>query len=133
MTVPFECGNWSVDDTQVLRSAAGNRRLSSAHAALLRLFVARVNDVVSMSQLLTVAADSNSLAVQVSRLRKILEEAASKSQIINVPGRGYMLRCEDEIAVRPVFTAAQWNAIKSAVAIAEKYSPGIAARARLPG
>ena len=62
----------------------------------------------------------------------LLAQVGADCRIAKSYGRGYMLTSDSEYAVRPSFSVAQWEAIQTAVAIADRYQPGIAARARLP-
>lgn len=132
MSTPFACGNWSVDDVQVLRGPGGNRKLGPALTVMLRLLVEHANNVTPTAMLAPAARNDGSLKVGMCRIRKMLSDVGADCRIAKSYGRGYMLTSDSEYAVRPSFSVAQWEAIQTAVAIADRYQPGIAARARLP-
>ena len=132
MSTPFACGNWSVDDVQVLRGPGGNRKLGPALTVMLRIMALHVNTVTPTAELQSAAENDGSLKVGICRIRKVLAQVGADCRIAKSYGRGYMLASDSEYAVRPSFSVAQWEAIQTAVAIADRYQPGIAARARLP-
>jgi len=132
MSVPFGCGNWSVDEFGVLRGPLRNIRLASSKSALLGMLARNPNAVVPFDVLARVSKNDNALKVVVHRLRTDLAEAGADCTIRTSYAEGYLLRCESTVMVRPSFTERQWEAIRQAVAVAERYVPGIAERAGLP-
>jgi DNA-binding winged helix-turn-helix (wHTH) protein len=131
MTVPFKCGNWIVDETNVLRGPLRNVRLAPAKTSLLKMLTKRINTVVSKDQLMNVTKNDDSLKVVICRLRTDLRTVGADSEICVSPGEGYLIRSESEVAIRPSFTAEQWKTLRYAVEVAERHEPGIAARVGL--
>lgn len=93
----FKIGKYDFDFTsQVINSDAGQQKLSTKEAALLRLLCLHKNEVLTREEaLLNIWNDDNyfngrSMDVFLSKIRKYLKDDP-RVEIINVHGRGYKL------------------------------------------
>ncbi len=93
----FDIGNYKFDYTaQMISNGAGQQKVSTKEAELLRLLCLKKNEVLTREEaLISIWHDDNyfngrSMDVFLSKLRKYLKEDP-KVEIINVHGKGYKL------------------------------------------
>jgi len=100
----YQIGRWVFDpDYEELRAAQGDESvvLTSVEANLLRVLLEKPGEVMSrdeLAEMLGVSAGERTIDVQVTRLRKKIEEDSKVPRYLQtVRGKGYLLRAQEAL------------------------------------
>ena len=95
----FKIGRWSFDpEHEELRDGDEAQKLTSAEVNLIKALASRPSEVVTREELARrcgLDAGDRAIDVQVTRLRRKIEETKNPRLLMTVRGKGYMLRVED--------------------------------------